>query len=176
MTVLADVYTAIHHVIKPLILIADGSKVNSHIQEREHEECIQWEQGRRCSSCSIWRWPSVMTSWCSSVWREKWTLSEPDPIDFSLPWAVWWAVRGPLLPAGQGAGSECTLFGRFCHVPLVAPQRVPGHGTARRHSHGPVCQWTVFLPGFTLQLAKAVQINLPLGLETCSVAYWTVKF
>lgn len=33
MTVLAVVYTAIHHVIKPLILIADGSKVNSHIQE-----------------------------------------------------------------------------------------------------------------------------------------------
>lgn len=40
MTVLADVYTAIHHVIKPLTLIADGSKVNSHIQELEHEECI----------------------------------------------------------------------------------------------------------------------------------------
>jgi len=33
MTVLADVYTAIYHVIKPLILIADGSEVNSHIQE-----------------------------------------------------------------------------------------------------------------------------------------------
>jgi len=33
MTALADVYTAIYHVIKPLILIADGSEVNSHIQE-----------------------------------------------------------------------------------------------------------------------------------------------
>lgn len=33
MTVLADVYTAIHHVIKALTLIADGSKVNGHIQQ-----------------------------------------------------------------------------------------------------------------------------------------------
>lgn len=33
MTALADVYTAIYHVIKPLTLIADGSKVNGHIQE-----------------------------------------------------------------------------------------------------------------------------------------------
>lgn len=127
MTVLADVYTAIHHVIKPLILIADGSKVNSCIQELEHEECIHWEQGRRCNSCDISRWPSVMTSWCSSVWKEKWTLSDPDSIDFSLPCPVWWAVRHPWLPAVQEVQAlSAHCFGDFAVCPWLRPREFPG--------------------------------------------------
>lgn len=171
MTVLADVYAAIHHVIKPLMLIADGSKVNRHIQELEHEECIHWEQGRSWNSCAISRWPSVMTSWCSCAWKEKWTLSEPDSITPACH-----ALCGG---SGLSLLQQCSrgrlwvhIVWRFCHVPSVAPQRVPGHGTARR----PRVSMDSLSSGFTLQLAKAVQINLPLGLETASVACWTVKF
>lgn len=172
MAVLADVYTAIHHVIKPLILIADGSKVNSCIQELEHEECIHCEQGRRCNSCSISRWPSVMTSWCSSAWKEKWTLSDPDSIDLSVPCPVWWAdsqqcrrcrlwvhIVWELLPCALGCAPESSRA-RRCRPAQPRPR----------------VSMDSLSSGFTLQLAKAVQINLPLRLETCSVAYWTVKF
>lgn len=57
MTVLADVYTAIHHVIKPLILIADGSKVNSHIQELKNLKSLfpETERGAVGNSCVISR-------------------------------------------------------------------------------------------------------------------------
>lgn len=127
MTVLADVYTAIHHVIKPLTLIADGSKVNSRVQELEHEECIHWEQGRWCNSCSISRWPSVMTGWCSSAWREKWTLWEPESIEFSLPCPVWWAVRCPLLPAAQEVQAlSAHCLGDVAMCPWLRPRELPG--------------------------------------------------
>lgn len=55
MTVLADVYIAIHHVIKPLTLIADGSKVNRHIQELKSLKSIFTEnkKGVVGSSCII---------------------------------------------------------------------------------------------------------------------------
>lgn len=55
MTALADVYTAIYHVIKPLILIADGSKVNSHIKELKFLKSgfIENEKGVVCTSCII---------------------------------------------------------------------------------------------------------------------------
>lgn len=136
MTVLAGVYRAIHHVIKPLTLIADGSEVNSHIQELEREECIHWEQGRRWNSCSISRWPSIMTDWCSSAWKEKWTRSEPGSINFSLPCLVWWAVDSPcsqqcrrcrlwvhivweILPCALGCAPESS---QAWHCPLAQPR------------------------------------------------------
>lgn len=55
MTVLSDVYTAIHHVIKPLILIADGSEVNSHIQELKSLKSVFTEnkKGVVGNSCII---------------------------------------------------------------------------------------------------------------------------
>lgn len=55
MTALADVYTAIYHVIKPLILIADGSKVNSHIKELKFLKSgfIENKKGVVGTSCII---------------------------------------------------------------------------------------------------------------------------
>lgn len=168
MTVLADVYTAIHHVIKPLILIADGSKVNSHIQELEHEECIHWEQGRRCNSCGISRWPSVMASWCSSAWKGKWSLIPLPPACHALcdglsqqcrRCRLWVQIVWGVLPCALGCAPEGSRA-RCC--PPAQPR--------------PHVSMDSLSSGFTLQLAKAVQINLPLPLETCSVPYWTVKF
>lgn len=73
MTVLADVYTAIHHVIKPLTLIAVGSKVNSHIQELKILKNIFTEnkKGVVGNSCIISCRPSVTTHCCSPEWKEK---------------------------------------------------------------------------------------------------------
>lgn len=73
MTVLADVYTAIHHVIKPLILIADGSKVNSHIEELKSLKSVLTEnkKGGVGNTCIISCRPSVMTGCCSPEWKEK---------------------------------------------------------------------------------------------------------
>lgn len=177
MTVLADVYTAIHHVIKPLILIADGSKVNSHI-----------------SGVRAWRVYSVRAR--KEVWQLYFTLTLSNGqlvflcmegrVDTFRAWFHW---LQPAMPCVLGCqtdapcSQQCRRGRLWVHIvwevlpcALGCAPESSEHGTARRHSHGPLCQWAVFLPGFTLQLAKAVQINLPLALETRSVPYWTVKF